>query len=283
MSSIACLLQRAKALDSPTAALDVELLLAHVLNKPRSYLYTWPEKIVAAHNVEHFEHLLQRRQAGEPIAYLLGQQGFWTLDLKVSPHTLIPRPETELMIETALQLMDGQASVKVLDLGTGTGAIALALASERLSWHITGVDVVEQAVQLAQENAQATGLTHVRFFQSDWFSALKEQQFHLILSNPPYIAEDDPHLVQGDVRFEPLSALVADENGLADIRQIIAHAPQQLYAKGWLVFEHGYQQAAAVRAMLETAGFNAVHSVLDLAGHERLTLGQWQAVEGSAC
>ena len=284
MTTIACLLQRARELDSPTAKLDTELLLAHALGKPRSHLYTWPGKEVATAQLEIFNALFSRRQQGEPVAYLLGQQGFWTLDLQVSKDTLIPRPETELLVETALQLAGTGSSLQVLDLGTGTGAIALALASERPLWQLTGVDRVAQAVQLAQHNALACGLGGVRFLQSDWFQALQGNKFNLIVSNPPYIALQDPHLEQGDVRFEPLSALVSGADGLDDIRHILAGSGAHLHEGGWLLLEHGWQQAARVRELMRHAGFSQVRSVCDLAGHERVTLGQWQhRQEAMAC
>lgn len=283
MVTIACLLQRAQQLNSPSAKLDVELLLAHVLKKPRSYLYTWPGKELGSQQQTEFEQLLARRQAGEPVAYLLGQQGFWTLDLQVSAHTLIPRPETELLVETTLSLAMETLPVRVLDLGTGTGAIALALASERPQWQITGVDAVAEAVQLAQHNGLSCQQPQVRFLQSDWFSALTGEYFEIIVSNPPYISLDDPHLEQGDVRFEPSSALVSGADGLDDIRHIVRHAGRHLAEQGWLLFEHGYQQAAAVRTLLAQAGFVRVRSERDLAGHERVTLGQWSQREAVAC
>lgn len=283
MVTIACLLQRAQQLSSPSAKLDVELLLAHVLKKPRSYLYTWPGKELAGDQQAEFEQLLARRHAGEPVAYLLGQQGFWALDLQVSPHTLIPRPETELLVETALSLAQDKLPVRVLDLGTGTGAIALALASERPQWQITGVDCVAQAVQLAQHNGLSCQQPQVRFLQSDWFSALSGEYFELIISNPPYISLDDPHLQQGDVRFEPSSALVSGTDGLDAIRHIVRHAGRHLAEQGWLLFEHGYQQSTAVRELLAQAGFINVRSEYDLSGHERVTLGQWNKREAIAC
>lgn len=272
------LLSLAQQLDSPTAQLDAELLLCFVLSKPRSYLYTWPDKVLSASQVAAYQDLLQRRKSGEPVAYLLGRQGFWTLDLQVAEHTLIPRADTEILVETALQLADASTAWQVLDLGTGSGALALALASERAHWQITGVDRIESAVALAQANQQHTGLSNVKFLQSNWFSALADQRYNLILSNPPYIAEHDPHLQQGDVRFEPLSALVSGPDGLADIRSIIAQAGAYLIPPGWLLLEHGYDQASAVRALLEQAGFVEVHSQRDLAGHERVSLGRMPSI-----
>ena len=274
MTRIDQLLAHAAQIDSPTAQLDAELLLAFVLEKPRSYLYTWPDKTVTEAQVAAFMTLLERRQRGEPVAYLLGRQGFWTLDLQVAKHTLIPRADTELLVESALQLADASSTLKVLDLGTGTGALALALASERPLWAVTGVDRIESAVALAQNNQRQLQLANVEFLSSHWFSALTAQRYDLIVSNPPYIADNDPHLQQGDVRFEPLSALVSGPDGLDDIRLIIAQAPSYLTANGWLLLEHGFDQASAVRELLQQAGFIDVSSQRDLSGHERISLGR---------
>ncbi len=274
MMRIEQLLAQAEHIDSPTAQLDAELLLAFVLDKPRSYLYTWPEKTLTTAQLNSFAALLERRKRGEPVAYLLGRQGFWTLDLAVAAHTLIPRADTELLVEAVLQLADASAALNVLDLGTGSGALALAVASERQCWQVTGVDRIEAAVALAQDNQQQLGLSNVRFLRSDWFSAVAHQRYDLILSNPPYIAANDPHLQQGDVRFEPLSALVSGADGLDDIRLIIAQAPEYLTANGWLLLEHGFDQAAAVRELLHLSGFTEVSSQRDLGGHERISLGR---------
>lgn len=274
MMRIDQLLAHATQIDSPTAQLDAELLLAHVLDKPRSYLLAWPEKTLSEAQAAAFMALLERRQRGEPVAYLLGQQGFWTLDLQVAEHTLIPRADTELLVEAALQLADASSPLRVLDLGTGTGAIALALASERPQWAVTGVDRIESAVALAQSNQQQLQLSNVQFLSSHWFSALIGQRYDLILSNPPYIADTDPHLQQGDLRFEPLSALVSGPDGLDDLRLIIAQAPTYLTAQGWLLLEHGFDQACAVRELLQQAGFIEVNSQRDLGGHERISFGR---------
>jgi len=274
--SIAALLAQAQLPDSDTPRLDAELLLAHVLGKSRSYLLTWPERQIAEPEVARFQALLARRRQGEPVAYLLGEQGFWTLELQVSADTLIPRPDTERLVEVALQL-GPQRPAQVLDLGSGTGAIALALASERAHWQVTGVDRMPGAVELAESNRVRLGLANVQFLQSDWFAALGQRQFELIVSNPPYIAADDPHLQQGDVRFEPASALVSGADGLDDIRYIIHSAPACLQPGGWLLLEHGWQQAEAVRQLLSKRGFAEVQSWQDLGGHQRVTGGCWHA------
>ncbi|CAD5107863.1 peptide chain release factor N(5)-glutamine methyltransferase [Zestomonas carbonaria] len=274
MATIESLLSAAELPDSPTPRLDAELLLAAALGKPRSYLRTWPEKEVEAVVAERFAAALERRRAGEPVAYILGRQGFWSLDLEVSEHTLIPRPDTELLVETTLALLPGTPA-KVLDLGTGTGAIALALASERPAWQITGVDRVTEVVALAERNRLRLGLGNADFRLSQWFSALAGERYTAIVSNPPYIASTDRHLGEGDVRFEPASALVSGHDGLDDIRAIIHAAPQHLEAGGWLLLEHGYDQDEAVRGLLVAAGFQSVESRRDLGGHERISLGRW--------
>lgn len=274
MASIESLLTTADLPDSPTPRLDAELLLAAALGKPRSYLRTWPERELDAAQQAQFNAFMQRRRSGEPVAYILGRQGFWSLDLEVAPHTLIPRPDTELLVEAALERLPA-TPLAVLDLGTGTGAIALALASERPAWQVTGVDRVEDAVALAERNRQRLNLGNASFVQSHWFSALAGQRYGLILSNPPYIRADDHHLDQGDVRFEPSSALVAGSDGLDDIRAIIQAAPQHLLEGGWLLLEHGFDQASDVRALLAAEGFVEVHSRRDLACHERISLGRF--------
>lgn len=259
--------------DSDTARLDAEVLLGKVLDKNRTYFYTWPERELSAEQQTQFEGLVARRKEGEPVAYLTGQQEFWSLPLQTDPQTLIPRPETELLVEQALNLFDA-SPIQVLDLGTGTGAIALALASERPVWQVSAVDRIADSVALAQRNAKQLNL-NITVMQSDWFGAIaKSPSFSLIISNPPYIDAADEHLQQGDVRFEPASALVADEQGMADIRHISECAQDYLTPQGWLMFEHGWQQSQLVRDLLTELGYVAVHSVQDLAGIERITLGQ---------
>ena len=274
MVTIESLLSNLELPDSPTPRLDAELLLAQALGKSRGYLHTWPERELEASQHERYQAALARRRSGEPVAYILGRQGFWSLDLDVASHTLIPRPDTELLVETALALLPA-TPLQVLDLGTGTGAIALALACERPAWQVTGVDRVPEAVALAQGNGIRLQLANARFAESCWFSALAGQRFQLIVSNPPYIAAADPHLSQGDVRFEPSSALVAGIDGLDDIRLIIELAPEHLLAGGWLLLEHGFDQAEAVRELLVQRGFATVESRRDLGGHQRISLGQW--------
>ncbi len=259
--------------DSPD--LDVSLLLCHCLEKPRSYLYSWPESELAPEQEKHFRHLVDRRIAGEPIAHILGERDFWSLPLAVSPLTLIPRPDTECLVERALGILAEQVNPKILDLGTGTGAIALALASERSDADILASDFSSDVVALAERNRDTLGLSNVRLVCSSWFDSIPVQRFNLIVSNPPYIDPDDPHLSEGDVRFEPSSALVAAEGGMADLRSIIGAAPDYLIAGGELLLEHGYSQGEQVRTALIERGFSNVASQADYGGNERMTWGAW--------
>ncbi|MBB5212787.1 peptide chain release factor N(5)-glutamine methyltransferase [Microbulbifer hydrolyticus] len=269
-------LQRATELQhSDSPRLDLEVLLCHLLGKSRAWLYTWPEHQLDAGLQAQFEQLLERRIAGEPVAHLTGSREFWSLPLKVNRSTLIPRPDTEVLVEVVLALCP-QEKLALLDLGTGTGAIALALASEKPGWSITAVDKMPAAVALAQENRDRLGFDHVSVLQSDWFSALDTQRFDVIVSNPPYIDTQDPHLREGDVRFEPRSALVAEEQGLADIRRIAADARTFLAANGLLLVEHGWEQGKAVRGIFTEAGYDEVETRLDYAGRERVTLGRYR-------
>jgi len=275
MPCIADLLQEKIRLNnvSDSAALDIELLLCHCLQKPRSFLRSRPEHDVSHEQTAQFFQLLARREAGEPIAYLTGRRGFWTFDVEVSTATLIPRPETELLVEKILEFTDLPEKARVLDLGTGTGVIALALASGKPAWQVTGVDFQSDAVSLSQRNARRLQLPNVQFEQSNWFSVLTGQVFDVIVSNPPYIDPDDSHLKEGDVRFEPSSALVSDKKGLADIEQIISQTPGYLVNEGRLLLEHGYDQGEAVRALMAQQGYNSIVTYQDLAGHDRVTAG----------
>ncbi len=261
--------------DSDSAALDADCLLCAVLSCTRTYLRTWPEQELTPEQVEQAEQLAVRREQGEPVAYILGVREFWSLPLQVSPATLIPRPDTEALVEWALTLLsDKGQGQKALDLGTGTGAIALALKSEMPALSMWALEREPAALDLARRNAARLGF-QVNFLASNWFAALNERNFQLIVSNPPYIDAADPHLSQGDVRFEPHTALVAEEDGLADIRQIIEQAPDYLAPGGWLLLEHGWQQAEAVRELLLACGFHAVITRQDLGGQERVSGGQW--------
>lgn len=264
-------------LQSETARLDVECLLCHSIDCDSTYLRTWPERILTSEQYEHFQALLARRIKGEPIAHICGIRSFWTLDLIVTPDTLIPRPDTEVLVETILNL-DLPKQANILDLGTGTGAIALALASERPDWKVSATDFRTEVVSLAQRNADRYQITNVEIFQSDWFSDIPESRFDLIVSNPPYIDPEDKHLAEGDVRFEPLSALTAGNKGLDDIEHIIDQAPKFLHQYGWLVLEHGYDQAHATQALFKQAGYCNIETVQDYGQQDRMTMAQYQSV-----
>ncbi|GEK10787.1 peptide chain release factor N(5)-glutamine methyltransferase [Pseudoalteromonas peptidolytica] len=256
---------------SESAKLDSEVLLLHVIEKNRTYLFTWPEAELSKPQQSLFETYIKRRITGEPVAHITGQREFWSLPLKVNNSTLIPRPDTETLVEHVLTLtMPNDA--KVLDLGTGTGAIALALASEYPSWEVTAVDASAAAVALAKENQTQLGFDNVTILQSDWFDALAEQRFDLIVSNPPYIDEEDHHLSQGDVRFEPRSALVAAMHGYADIFHIITCAKRHLNAGGYLLLEHGFEQASKIRQFFAEMAYINILTIKDMAGCDRVTL-----------
>ena len=257
---------------SDTARLDVELLLQGILKKSRAYLYAWPEKQLDESQYTEFEAQLKRRAQGEPIAYITGEQGFWSLDLDVAPCTLIPRPETETLVELALSYLSDHSHV--LDLGTGTGAIALALASEFRQAHIEAVDLSEEAVALAISNARKHRLQNVRFYQSDWFENVNAR-FDLIVSNPPYLEADDPHLSQGDVRFEPHSALVSGQDGLDDIRMICREAKKHFFDEGVLMIEHGWNQGEQVAAEFAAHGYSGIETHKDFGGRDRVTLARY--------
>jgi release factor glutamine methyltransferase len=253
--------------------LEAELLLEEATGWPRARLLAWPEHTLDDGTAARFDAVLRRRLSGEPLAYILGRQAFWTLDLKVTPDTLIPRPETELLVEIALALPDPDRPRLAADLGTGSGAIAAAVASERPSWMVIAADRSAPALAVARENFRANGLATVAALRTDWLAPFAANSFDLILSNPPYVAAGDPHLSQGDLAFEPASALASGPDGLADIRGIAQDARRCLKPGGLIALEHGFDQGQAVRAELRARGLVGVETLRDLAGHERATLG----------
>jgi len=254
---------------------DAEALLLHALGHDRAWLFAHGRDPVAEPVAASFRALVARRVAGEPVAYLTGRRGFWTLDLAVGPATLIPRPETELLVELALERLDAAPGRRVADLGTGSGAIALAIASERPAARVLATDASAAALEVARANAAAHRLGNVEFRLGPWWAPLAGERFDLVASNPPYIAAADPHLAQGDLRFEPASALASGVDGLDDIRQIIDGAPGYLQAGGWLLLEHGWDQGAAVARLLRERGFEAVSTAQDLEARDRTSLGRW--------
>lgn len=257
-------------------AADARLLLAHVLGQPMAWLYAHADEGIEAPAVQAFTALVEARVAGEPVAYLTGRRDFWTLALEVNADTLIPRPETELLVELALSRLPAGTSARVADLGTGSGAIALAIAKERPLARVVATDASEGALSVAMRNASLNGIANVEFKQGSWFAALTGERFDLIASNPPYIADGDPHLEQGDLRFEPATALSSGSDGLDDIRDIVAHAGGHLVSGGWLLLEHGLEQGAAIRVLFADAGFSEIVTERDLEMRDRVTLGRWQ-------
>ncbi|HDM8421522.1 TPA: peptide chain release factor N(5)-glutamine methyltransferase [Yersinia enterocolitica] len=257
--------------DSPKR--DAEILLSFVTGRARTYLLAFGETQLTAEQLAVLEPLAARREQGEPIAYLVGEREFWSLPLSVSSATLIPRPDTECLVEQALAHLPA-TPCRILDLGTGTGAIALALASERRDCEVMGGDIKAEAVALACHNAKKLAINNVDFLQSSWFDSVSGR-FTLIVSNPPYIDANDPHLNEGDVRYEPHSALVAEAEGIADLTEIIRQSPAYLEVGGWLMLEHGWQQATAVQKLLHNSGFSAVMTYKDYGNNDRVTLGQW--------
>ncbi|WP_397608169.1 peptide chain release factor N(5)-glutamine methyltransferase [Silanimonas sp.] len=264
--------------DATEARADAELLLAHVLGKDRTWLFTHAGDPLDDAAALRFEALVERRRAGEPVAYLVGQRGFWRFDLEVTPDTLIPRADTECLVEQALARLPNDRPLRLLDLGTGTGAIALALANERPRAGVVAVDLSPGAAAVARRNALRVGVAErVEVREGAWFAPVAGERFDLIASNPPYIEDDDPHLAEGDLRFEPRSALASGADGLDDLRLIVRDAPAHLRPGGWLLVEHGWQQGTAVRALFDAAGFNDIGTVGDLEGRDRVTLGRHPA------
>ncbi|MBB1059591.1 peptide chain release factor N(5)-glutamine methyltransferase [Marilutibacter spongiae] len=271
MPRLDALLREARADTGPG---DAEALAAHVLDRPVSWLYAHGDEELEPAIRARFERLLARRRAGEPVAYLTGQRGFWRFDVRVTPDTLIPRPETELLVELALNQLPYDARTDMLDLGTGSGVIALAVAIERPRARVDAVDASAAALAVAQSNAQALDVGRIAFHEGDWFAPVAGRLFDVVASNPPYIADRDPHLAQGDLRHEPVSALASGPDGLAAIRVIAADAPGHLKPGGWLLVEHGWDQGAAVRGLFEAAGLVEVFTERDLEHRDRVTLGR---------
>jgi release factor glutamine methyltransferase len=262
--------QSRQLLQSDEAALEIDTLLAHVLGKNRTFLRTWPEHVLSDAQFDHYHQLLQQRLEGTPLAYILEVRDFWRLSLQVNSKVLIPRPDTECVVEAVLKLGEGQ-QWRVADLGTGSGAIALSLAVEHPEWDITATDLSADSLAIAQQNAAKHQITNVSFLQGSWFEPLTGK-FHCIVSNPPYIAADDPHL--SDLQHEPQHALVAADNGFADLTHLAFLSNDFLHENGWLVLEHGFEQGEAVRTLLTEAGFQRVTTEYDYGGNPRYSYGQ---------
>ena len=258
---------------SDSARLDAEILLSHCLGKPRSYLYTWPEVILNQAVISQFNEALSLRERQYPIAYIIGYQEFWSLKVRVTPDVLIPRPDTELLVETALEKLNGTSSPNILELGTGSGAIALALASERGDSYITASDYSIEALNIAQSNQQQLSLLNINFVHSDWYQSIPNQYFDIIISNPPYIDPKDVHMETG-IRYEPFEALCAEEQGLADLTRIIDQSDDYLVTSGWILLEHGYDQGKLIPELLRQANFIHVRCLKDLSGNDRISIGQ---------
>ncbi len=261
------------SIESDEAEVDARYLLSFVLNKNFTWLKTWPDKILANVQIETLTRLIERRKKGEPIAYITGMKDFWTLSLKTNPSTLIPRPETELLVESALGFLENKDDAKILDLGTGTGAIGLAIASEKPNSQIVASDFHIGAVELAKKNAQLNNIDNIEILLSNWFSNITAREFDLIVSNPPYVEADDPHLQQGDLVFEPDTALIALDNGLSDIKIIVAQSKQFLLDGGALMIEHGFEQGKDVRDIYLKNGFRDVKTIKDWSSLDRITMG----------
>jgi len=255
--------------------LEAQVLLAHVLQCPRSHLYAWPEQHLSDDQQADFLTLIERRNQGEPVAYLTGHREFWSLPLRVTPDTLIPRPETELLVECALALLKQRETATVVDLGTGSGAIAAAIASEHPQARLVATDISAAALAVAESNFQTLQLHNIELRQGSWMASLKAgERYDLILSNPPYVAEGDPHLQQDGLPWEPVTALTSGPDGLGDIRQLIRGAPPHLKPNGWLIIEHGLDQGSTVRQLFSQVGYRAISTHQDLGLRDRLTKGK---------
>ena len=262
---------------SPSATLDAQVLLSHVLHCNSAHLIAWPEKELTDEQQEKYYLLVEQRQQGLPIAHLTGQREFWSLNFTVDNSTLIPRPETETLVEFILTHFGDRKNLKLLDMGTGTGAIAIAVAKENPGWQIVASDIAPQALQLAQQNSHSLQAENISFILSDWFNNIVDKDFDIIVSNPPYIASDDPHLVQGDVRFEPGTALVSGTSGMDDIELLCSQAKNHLTKNGWLIVEHGYNQKQQVADCLAKNDFAEITQQQDLSGHFRMSAGKYIA------
>jgi len=266
---------------SETAALDARVLLCHCLKKPLSYVLAWPERTIENEIHAQLESLKQRRLTGEPLAYIIGEREFWSMNFEVTPAVLIPRPETELLVEWAIDTInnathDDNKVNNILELGTGSGAIAVALAKELPELQIYATDISESALEIAKKNAATNGCETIIFRKGHWFEAIGNEKFQLIVSNPPYVAVGDPHLQEGDLPYEPIGALVADEKGLSDIQYLVSNAKDYLHANGWLGLEHGFDQAESVRQMMLQQGYHNIQTIKDFAGIDRLSICQWE-------
>ena len=254
------------------ASVDSVALLSHVLKCNQTYLLTWPDKALTAQQQTYFEDIIAQRQQGKPVAYITGERGFWSLDLIVTEATLIPRPDTERLVELALS--KAQSKQTIVDIGTGSGAIALAIAIESPSCDVYACDFSRSALLIAQQNAERNNIRNVQFLHTDWLSGFTENSIDIVVSNPPYIEQNDPHLQQGDVRFEPISALASGDDGLDDIRKIVEQATYCLKPSGWLLIEHGYHQSKQVQALFQQQGFSQVSGHKDFGGNDRVVMGQ---------
>lgn len=259
------------SIGADTARLDAEILMGMVLRRPRSYLYTHPDRYLNPLEAAEFEMLVRRRFSGEPIAYITGVKEFWSMPLRVNQHVLIPRPETELLVEKALARTPGDEGTRVLDLGTGSGAIALAIAKERPEAEVIGVDNSPEALRIARLNAQVLRIRNVEFLESNWFDAVRGQKFHTVVSNPPYVINRDEYLMAGDLRFEPQDALAGGDDGLEAIRAIIDRAHNYIVRQGWMLLEHGADQQKSVQRLLEAQRYYDIYCYQDLAGNDRVT------------
>jgi len=268
--------QRLQA-SSASARIDAEILLCHVLSCNTAHLAAWPEKNLSLEQTQQFDQLITERESGTPVAYLTGQREFWSLELDVSPATLIPRPETETLIEFVLEQFNQQKNRHVVDLGTGSGAIALAIAHEYSDWKITATDISQDALSVAQKNAAKHQINNIEFRISHWFDALKDQSFDIIISNPPYVAEADTHLAEGDLRFEPAISLISGKQGMDDIEAITSEAARYLKHNGWLILEHGYDQKKQVLDCFKAAGFKTIMQKSDLLNQPRMTAGRFSS------